>query len=163
MNDDDIPGFGTSAPTTPLIPNPVDKGKGRATEQLASPTPGLSGNIGSGSGNGAAGSTPNARRQAIGGVRVETRYVSFHVYEVGDMLKIVGYSSGGIDTLDEPITTTLVCRSNSSPQRCTLMVDYCTGPRLDIDIQQAHPSAISPAQRRSARSLKVRETFAYQT
>ncbi|KZV59537.1 Yip1-domain-containing protein [Peniophora sp. CONT] len=92
LDDEDIPGFGaSSAPTTPLIPTPAaDKGKGRAIEQLASPAPQLSGNIG-GSGNGTAGSgiaTGNARRQAIGGVRVETR-------------------SGGIDTLDEPITTTL--------------------------------------------------------
>ncbi|VDC06838.1 unnamed protein product [Peniophora sp. CBMAI 1063] len=88
LNDEDIPGFGTSAPTTPLVSH-QDKGKARATEQLASPTPQLSGNIG-GSGNGATsgGPTGNARRQAIGGVRVETR-------------------SGGIDTLDEPITTTL--------------------------------------------------------
>ncbi|KAG6845463.1 hypothetical protein H0H87_008823 [Tephrocybe sp. NHM501043] len=89
LNDDDIPGF-----THPGLASPLDKGKGKAREpeQLAQPsnTPGgpsspvLSGNIGS-SANGAA----RSARQTVGGVQVETRY-------------------SGVDTLDEPVTTTIV-------------------------------------------------------
>ncbi|KAG6851126.1 hypothetical protein H0H93_001006 [Arthromyces matolae] len=85
LNDDDIPGF-----THPGLTTPVDKGKGRAREpeQLAPPSnengdAGLSGNIGS-SATGAA----RPSRQTVGGVRVETRY-------------------SGVDTLDEPVTTTI--------------------------------------------------------
>ncbi|KAG5730939.1 Protein YIPF6 [Termitomyces sp. T112] len=88
LNDDDIPGF-----THPDLTIPVDKGKGKAreSEQLALPSnaggtslsPGLSGNIGS-SVNGTAASS----RQTVGGLRVETRY-------------------SGVDTLDEPVTTTI--------------------------------------------------------
>jgi protein YIPF6 len=81
LDEDAIPGF--SHPTIPGTPQPQpDKGKARAPpEQLAPPgtfngtpsgqPPGLSGNIGSGSGGG----VPRADRQTIGGVRVETRYV----------------------------------------------------------------------------------------
>ncbi|PPQ90812.1 hypothetical protein CVT25_012132 [Psilocybe cyanescens] len=96
LNDDDIPGFSHPG----LAQSPVaDKGKGRATyvpEQLAppgnsngrpplSPSPALSGNIGSSSAQNA---TRSGNRQTVGGVQVETRY------------------SGG-DTLDEPVTTTI--------------------------------------------------------
>ena len=62
-------------PVTPTSAVP-DKGKGRATEQLAPPSGGsgyqtpLSGNIGSAP-NGA----PGSARQTVAGVRVETRYV----------------------------------------------------------------------------------------
>jgi len=90
-DDDDIdesalPAFShpTMRPSTP----PLNKGKSRAPEQLALPTGSapsqLSGNVGTpiaGAGRGA--------RRNIGGVQVESR-------------------SGGIDTLDEPITTTIV-------------------------------------------------------
>ncbi|KAG6910823.1 hypothetical protein DXG01_007138 [Tephrocybe rancida] len=88
LNDDDIPGF-----THPGMASPLDKGKGRAREpeQLAPPSNGagasspvLSGNIGS-SVNGPARSS----RQTVGGVQVETRY-------------------SGVDTLDEPVMTTIV-------------------------------------------------------
>ncbi|KAG5342258.1 hypothetical protein C0989_004102 [Termitomyces sp. Mn162] len=100
LNDDDIPGF-----THPDLTIPVDKGKGKAREpeQLAPPSnaggtslsPGLSGNIGS-SVNGTAASS----RQTVGGLRVETRY-------------------SGVDTLDEPVTTTIVCLFRKSTGNCT--------------------------------------------
>ncbi|KAF8623677.1 hypothetical protein AX17_007375 [Amanita inopinata Kibby_2008] len=90
LDEENIPGF--SHPTLSPSPRLQDKGKGRArgSDQLA-PASGndgatdatLSGNIGS-SPNGASRPT----RQTVGGVRVETRY-------------------SGIDTLDEPITTTI--------------------------------------------------------
>ncbi|GLB40356.1 putative yip1-domain-containing protein [Lyophyllum shimeji] len=87
LDDDDIPSF-----THPALASPPDKGKGRAREpeQLAPPstaarasTPVVSGNIGS-SANGAA----RPSRQTVGGVQVETRY-------------------SNVDTLDEPVTTTI--------------------------------------------------------
>ncbi|KAG5651921.1 hypothetical protein H0H81_006936 [Sphagnurus paluster] len=87
LDEDDIPGF-----THPVLASPVgDKGKARAREPevLAPPTsgrggsPALSGNIGS-SADGAA----RPARQTVGGLQVETRY-------------------SGIDTLDEPVTTTI--------------------------------------------------------
>jgi len=83
-----IPGFShPSLSSNPHSPTP-DKGKSRAHEQLAQPSTlassgPLSGNIGTSSNSGA----PNARR-TVGGVQVESR-------------------SGGMDTLDEPITTTI--------------------------------------------------------
>jgi len=66
------------------------KGKARAPEQLApsSGTPnaaGVSGNIGSTSGGATA---PTGSRRTVGGVQVETRY-------------------SGVDTLDEPVMTTI--------------------------------------------------------
>ncbi|KAI0029271.1 hypothetical protein K488DRAFT_56706, partial [Vararia minispora EC-137] len=89
LNDEDIPGFGASAPTTPLVPSTAqDKGKSRAPEQLAPPSGQLSGNIGTSGGGGGAPPTRGPTRQTIGGVRVETRYT-------------------GVDTLDEPITMTI--------------------------------------------------------
>ncbi|KAJ3479530.1 hypothetical protein NLI96_g8999 [Meripilus lineatus] len=86
LDEEDIPGF--SHPE--LTPNSgvYDKGKGRAAEQLGTPTGGpaprtpLSGNIGTPTG------APKATRTTVGGVRVETRYT-------------------GADTLDEPITKTI--------------------------------------------------------
>ncbi|KAJ7455370.1 hypothetical protein B0H11DRAFT_2067818 [Mycena galericulata] len=87
LDEDSIPGF--SHPTIPQSPAPTSKGKGRAREpeQLAPPSsgngnasPSLSGNIGSGA--------PRAVRSTVGGVQVERRYA-------------------GVDTLDEPVSTTI--------------------------------------------------------
>ncbi|KAF7973511.1 hypothetical protein HWV62_15026 [Athelia sp. TMB] len=92
FDEDDIPAFahpslGTQSPGGA-------KGKGRAApEQLAPPSgagqapqgAGLSGNIGAPPTNGG----PRAARQTVGGVQVETRYT-------------------GLDTLDEPVLTTIV-------------------------------------------------------
>ncbi|KAF5381964.1 hypothetical protein D9615_004415 [Tricholomella constricta] len=87
LDEDDIPGF-----THPGLASPTDKGKARAREpeQLAPPSSAargtssvLSGNIGS-SVNGAT----RPSRQTVGGLQVETRY-------------------SGVDTLDEPVTTTI--------------------------------------------------------
>ncbi|PPR03073.1 hypothetical protein CVT24_012386 [Panaeolus cyanescens] len=95
LDDDNIPGF--SHPSMAQSPLP-DKGKGRAPyvpEQLApssatangstSSPHQLSGNIGSSIQNAAR----PANRQTVGGMQVETRY-------------------SGVDTLDEPVTTTIV-------------------------------------------------------
>ncbi|TFK92689.1 Yip1-domain-containing protein [Polyporus arcularius HHB13444] len=86
LDEDAIPGF-----THPgLVPSPhtpaQDKGKARAPEQLAPPSgsPSLSGNIGTP----VNGSGAPSNRRSVGGVQVETRY-------------------SGVDTLDEPITTTI--------------------------------------------------------
>jgi len=80
LDEEALPSF--SGPSLPSdnIPNGADKGKGRATEANS-----ISGNIGSSAG----GSATNAARRTVGGVRVETRYT-------------------GVDTLDEPVTTTIV-------------------------------------------------------
>jgi len=90
-DDDDIdesaiPGFShpSMRPSTP----PLNKGKSRAPEQLALPTGSgpsnqLSGNIGT-----SAGGATRGARQNFGGIQVESR-------------------SSGIDTLDEPIATTI--------------------------------------------------------
>ncbi|PSS36907.1 hypothetical protein PHLCEN_2v1266 [Hermanssonia centrifuga] len=72
LDEENIPGFShPSVATSPQSPYP-DKGKGRATEQLATPTGGssmpLSGNIGS-MPNG----PPKSARRMVGGVQVETR------------------------------------------------------------------------------------------
>ncbi|KAG9051546.1 hypothetical protein FS837_004056 [Tulasnella sp. UAMH 9824] len=97
-SDDDIdesalPSYGTE---DVLVPSPAPgKGKGRPQDVLATPSgqQPLSGNIGS-SGAGASaggGGGPGARgptRQKIGGIQVETRY-------------------SGVDTLDEPVLTTI--------------------------------------------------------
>ncbi|KAF9443757.1 Yip1-domain-containing protein [Macrolepiota fuliginosa MF-IS2] len=91
FDEDNIPGF--SHPTLAQTNQNADKGKARAREpeQLAPPSgniqsgsAGLSGNIGSASPN-----TQHASsRQTVGGLRVETRHT-------------------GVDTLDEPVTTTI--------------------------------------------------------
>ncbi|KAK7463526.1 hypothetical protein VKT23_006874 [Stygiomarasmius scandens] len=88
FDEENMPGFGVaSQPSTPV----VDKGKIRAREpeQLAPPSNGgpasLSGNIGSSS----SGNAPRSARQTIGGVQVETRYT-------------------GVDTLDEPVSKTIM-------------------------------------------------------
>ncbi|KAF8740977.1 hypothetical protein AX14_006452 [Amanita brunnescens Koide BX004] len=90
FDEESIPGF--SHPEVAQTPRLPDKGKGRASEHdqpvLPSAIGGttnavLAGNIGSSQNSG-----PRTTTQTIGGVRVETRY-------------------SGLDTLDEPITTTI--------------------------------------------------------
>lgn len=85
-----MPGF--SHPALAPSPNPSnqDKGKGRAGDQLAPPGT-LSGNIGA-----SAGGPSQNTRTTVGGLQVESRY-------------------GGVDTLDEPILTTIVCVIVASP------------------------------------------------
>ncbi|KAA1467631.1 Yip1-domain-containing protein [Dentipellis sp. KUC8613] len=84
LNEDDIPGFGAPSPAIPPTP---DKGKGRQTDQLAPPSTGASGSALSGN-IGTPTNASNSARHTFGGVRVETRYT-------------------GVDTLDEPVTTTI--------------------------------------------------------
>ncbi|EIW83943.1 Yip1-domain-containing protein [Coniophora puteana RWD-64-598 SS2] len=85
LDDNDIPGF--TQPSLGGTSPAIDKGKARAPEQLGQPSSGngaapqLSGNIGSNS-------QPQSNRQTVGGIRVETRY-------------------NGVDTLDEPVMTTI--------------------------------------------------------
>ncbi|KAI0342785.1 Yip1-domain-containing protein [Trametopsis cervina] len=91
LDEDAIPGFAHPAIASTPQTAAFDKGKGRATEQLGPPSgnagplrsPSLSGNIGS-----APAAAPASSRRMVGGVQVESR-------------------STGIDTLDEPITTTI--------------------------------------------------------
>ena len=79
LDEENIPGFSHPALA---VDSPVQqKGKGRATEQLDLPTghvssPRLSGNIGSSNNR-----SPRATRHAVGGVQVETRYItmSYHL------------------------------------------------------------------------------------
>ncbi|CAE6431769.1 unnamed protein product [Rhizoctonia solani] len=86
VNDEDIPGFtqpsihGGPDPSTPSARAPLEP-------VVLTPNPGLSGNIGSSSGEGAAGRS-NSTRQQYGSVRLESRYA-------------------GADTLDEPVTATI--------------------------------------------------------
>lgn len=107
LDEDSIPGF-----THPgLVPSPTvplqDKGKARAPEQLAHPSgsPSISGNIGTPLN----GSAPSSNRRSLGGVQVETRCVLAlaHVLAVRVLL-ISGCRYTGVDTLDEPIMTTIV-------------------------------------------------------
>ena len=78
LDEEAIPGFThPGMPATPRSPVP-DKGKSRATDQLATPSGGsqfprtpLSGNIGS-----APVGTPHSARRMVGGVQVETRCAS---------------------------------------------------------------------------------------
>jgi len=104
LNDEDIPSFGGAS--TPLLPTP-DKGKGRAPQNLASPglpPPAVSGNIGT-PGNAPRSST----RQSFGGVNVETRYVSNRLHVArSSFLTETSTSYAGVDTLDEPVTATIV-------------------------------------------------------
>jgi len=86
-DEESIPGYTLPSATPNGAGTPVPgKGKGRAPEQLAPPSNvhDLSGRIGTPSGSGAR--SPNS--QVVGGVRLETRYT-------------------GVDSLDEPVTTTL--------------------------------------------------------
>lgn len=80
LDDDSIPGFSHPAISSTPQSAVFDKGKGRATDQLATPiggapsprTPTLSGNIGS-TPTGA----PKPVRRVVGGVQVESRYVTW--------------------------------------------------------------------------------------
>ncbi|KAI0690161.1 Yip1-domain-containing protein [Cytidiella melzeri] len=91
LDEDAIPGFAHPEIANTPQSAAFDKGKGRATEQLAAPTgvagpprtPTLSGNIGS-----TPSGAPKPSRKIVGGVQVESRYT-------------------GIDTLDEPVTATI--------------------------------------------------------
>ncbi|KAG8693118.1 hypothetical protein FRC09_010723 [Ceratobasidium sp. 395] len=86
VNDEDLPSFTHPSvhETVPLTP----ASKAPMEPVVLTPNPALSGNIGSSSGTGAQGRS-NSTRQQYGGVRVETRY-------------------SGVDTLDEPVTATIV-------------------------------------------------------
>ena len=104
LNDEDIPSFGAG---TPLLP-PQDKGKGRSPQSSDShPPPAVSGNINS------PGNAPrSSARQSFGGVQLETRYAPTlsHLKRVFSSLPEAPFPSyGGIDTLDEPVTVTIVC------------------------------------------------------
>jgi protein YIPF6 len=106
LDEENLPGFSIGPP-------PPDKGKGRAhaQEQLAPPSnnagtssPVLSGRIGAPL-NGA----PPPTRQTVGGVQVETRCVLWFQF----FLMLLGSFAcryAGADTLDEPVTTTIVRR-----------------------------------------------------
>lgn len=90
LDEENIPGFSHPTMNTTPLTGGFDKGKTRAPEQLATPTGAsnfprtpVSGNIGS-----VPNGTPKSNRRMVGGVQVETRHT-------------------GIDTLDEPITTTI--------------------------------------------------------
>ncbi|TEB25179.1 Yip1-domain-containing protein, partial [Coprinellus micaceus] len=114
LDDDNIPGFThpalAQAPKTPL-----DKGKSAARyepEQLAAPTgnlrgegsSNLSGNIGSSS----QGPQRGPNRQTLGGVQVETRRVCEKSMPLEPIvLKHYLRRYSGVDTLDEPVTTTI--------------------------------------------------------
>ncbi|KAF9804475.1 hypothetical protein IEO21_09376 [Rhodonia placenta] len=87
LDEDAIPGFTHPSLGTPLSAS-MNKGKARASEQLATPTGGyaaspVSGNIGS-----APNGVPRSERSTVGGVQVEMRTTQ-------------------LDTLDEPIATTI--------------------------------------------------------
>ncbi|KIM67557.1 hypothetical protein SCLCIDRAFT_107860 [Scleroderma citrinum Foug A] len=88
LDEEDIPAFAPQG----IVPGPVDKGKARAPD----PPPASTANISPGPpvlGNIASPNAPNKpSRQTVGGLRVETRY---HRYT-------------GVDTLDEPITATIM-------------------------------------------------------
>ena len=114
LDEEAIPSF--SHPGMPATPGSAvpDKGKGRAMDQLASPAGGsqfprtpLSGNIGSAP----ASSVPQSARRTVGGVQVETRYVA----AVNDLYIRIqcAVRNTGIDTLDEPVLTTIVSISAS--------------------------------------------------
>ncbi|KAI9567408.1 hypothetical protein HD554DRAFT_999546 [Boletus coccyginus] len=84
LNEQDIPGF-----TAPGLPSPViDKGKSRAPDPIGQASS-TSASAQAVSGNISSSNAPHKpARQTVGGIRVETRYT-------------------GVDTLDEPVTTTI--------------------------------------------------------
>jgi hypothetical protein len=109
LDEQDIPGF-----TAPGLASPViDKGKSRApdpagqTSGAGAPVLGISGNIDRSN------APHKPARQTVGGIRVETRYVSF-VWSGHPSEHQLEYRYTGIDTLDEPVTTTIV-RDNPWP------------------------------------------------
>ncbi|CDO70659.1 hypothetical protein BN946_scf184756.g26 [Trametes cinnabarina] len=107
LDEDSIPGFThPGLATSPRTPGPAapDKGKARAPEQLAPPSDsgygpsaagGVSGNIGTpANGTAPAGGRPN--RRMVGGFDMVRKA------EGGGMCRYTG-----VDTLDEPVTTTI--------------------------------------------------------
>ncbi|RXW21765.1 hypothetical protein EST38_g4085 [Candolleomyces aberdarensis] len=93
LDEDDVPGFThpslTPAPATPRAG--VDKGKAASRyepEQLAPSSNAASGSTLSGNIGTSSQGAQRSNRQTLGGVQVETRYT-------------------GVDTLDEPVTTTI--------------------------------------------------------
>lgn len=132
----------------PALHSPAgpDKGKGRAAyfpEQLASPgvsngvghpsTPVVSGNIGSA----VPGASRTANRQNIGGLQVESRYAFLEAAHVPLLTVDARYS--GVDTLDEPVTTTIVCRHFNTPTLLTALV----GSRPSLYLYKARSSLVS--------------------
>jgi hypothetical protein len=103
VNDEDIPGFTQPSvhETVPLTP----AGRTPMEPVVLTPNPALSGNIGSSGGTSAQGH-PSSTRQQYGGVRVETRYTYSYLLE--DFATKYLYRFSGIDTLDEPVTATIV-------------------------------------------------------
>ncbi|KAI0671791.1 Yip1-domain-containing protein [Trametes maxima] len=92
LDEESIPGFThPGLASNPISPVPGDKGKARAPEQLAPPSgsgsASVSGNIGTPV-EGSSSGVQRSNRRTVGGVQVETRYT-------------------GVDTLDEPVTTTI--------------------------------------------------------
>ncbi len=65
-------------------------------------SPVLSGNIGSSASGGA---SRSGARQTVGGIKVETRYVAQFKYSI--MFSVI-FRYSGVDTLDEPVLTTIV-------------------------------------------------------
>ena len=129
FDEDSIPAFTHPHPPTTTLPLPLDKGKGRAQDTLlsspaaaaaapngtgsSSSSSPLAGNIGSP----ANGTTPKADRRTVGGVRVETRCVA--TYDIPLPASVLPYArniilltlssrSTGVDTLDEPVSATIV-------------------------------------------------------
>jgi hypothetical protein len=103
VNDEDIPGFTQpsvheAVPLTPAGRTPLEP-------VILTPNPALSGNIGSLGGTSTQG-YPSSTRQEYGGVRVETRYAYSRLLESLATKHFYRYS--GIDTLDEPVTATIV-------------------------------------------------------
>ncbi|PAV16215.1 Yip1-domain-containing [Pyrrhoderma noxium] len=87
-DEDALPSFGGEALS------PINKGKQRASEPLASASsgsniPSVSGNIGTPANGAPSNGSSSSSRRTVGGVRVETRYT-------------------GVDTLDEPVSTTIL-------------------------------------------------------
>ncbi|KAI0635977.1 Yip1-domain-containing protein [Trametes polyzona] len=118
LDEEAIPGFThPGLASSPHSPAAADKGKARAPEQLAPPSgsgsANVSGNIGTPV-NGSAPSGQRANRRTVGGVRVETRYT-------------------GVDTLDEPVTTT-IARDLLSIYTKLIQVLYPPKSRGDRDL-----------------------------
>lgn len=108
LDEEALPSF--SGPSLPSdnVPNGADKGKGRATDANA-----ISGNIGSSTG---ATNANNGVRRMVGGVRVETRCVTSNSFGLLS-LTLIRYT--GVDTLDEPVTTTIVSGHLAFPVRAS--------------------------------------------
>lgn len=108
FDEDSIPGFTHPSLATPLSPH-SNKGKGRAPEQLG---PAPAANLPSSPVSGNIGSVPNAgprpTRSTVGGVQVEMRLVVFELMISSPCSWHTLSSHTGVDTLDEPVSTTIV-------------------------------------------------------